>query len=1119
MSVWAEARQQADRRHAKYAGSGDALVSAEMLFRAAELETGLTREVRPQGDALLEGAEAMYDAERRRIYTSSATNLQVAAFHIAHEFAHHWLDQAGKRCGGTDLNIATPAEPEMSWVGDPDAYSPKERAEALANVYAREFLLPRSKLRALTALESFDAHAISILVGVPVDLVMQQLADALLLPVERMGSDAVSAEKPPDDTQSRAITAGNGPSRVLAGPGTGKTRTLIGRVVHLIAQGSNSGSIAVLTFSNLSAQDISARLRAAVGEKATALWVGTFHAFGLELLRKYGAAIGLPASLRLLNRSDTLDLLLELLPRLNLNYYLDLNEPLRKLGSIASLISRAKDELVTPQAYELAARAQQEAATDKSSREEADRALEAARAYVVYEAELRRRGWVDFGDLIAQTVELLRTTDCRPQVRSQYRHLLVDEYQDMNRASAMLLRELVEPGAGPWVVGDVRQAIYRFRGASPINLENFDRDFPGASTKLLGVNYRSGGRIVRTFESFGGGPPLEPHRGRDEGSISFHVATTLRAEYEGIASSILAAIAQGGHFVDHAILARSHTTLARLSQYLEMRGVPCLYFGDFFERPEIRDLLSLLQLTSEPTGVGLVRVARLPQYVLSDSDIAALFEVREARDKPMLAVLRDPRGIVGLSAVGYATVQRLASDLSSVEYSQTAHALLLRFLLGRGDHLGPLLADRSVAGQQRRLAVYQLLQVARTFRAPPKTDPKRAFLDHIRRLELLDEEKQLRQLPAAAQDIDAVRLMTVHASKGLQFPIVHLPTLTNRHFPFNRKDLTVLPLGLADTSALMSREAEEEALFFVALSRAENEVHLSRAINCGGGGYQNCAPSPFLARIRQHLPRPPDAAADWNREGRGEPEANLLPGLAHRASWSAHAIETYLECPRKFYYREVLNLHPQGSQSPFLRSHAAVKASLEWMRDAASQEARAAWPERFSADWLEKGPQGHALESLYRTAAEQMMRTAQTLMDGEIRPLDLELTVGGGIKVTAHADHIRLHNGEMVIQRLKEGRLAKKETVKIRYAIWQAAAMRQQGNGVKVRFEHVSLLTGERSEATAKDKGLNADIAKVETALVNIAAGRFAPAPNQYCPQCEFYFICPAHFRIERAGG
>jgi superfamily I DNA/RNA helicase len=1065
---------------------------------------------------LLEGSDAVYDGSNKRIYHSSATDADLANFHIVHEFAHHKLEEHKTQCTASDINIATVGEPEMSWVGDPDAYSPKERSEALANVFAREFLLPRKLLRSLCKAPPFDAGAIAKQVGLPVEMVMQQLADSLLLPDGSEAEEAMEPEKEPDETQRLAIEAENGPLRVLAGPGTGKTRTLIGRVAHLIEKGANPQSIAILTFSNLSAQDLSARLRVAIGEKATALWVGTFHAFGLELLRKFGQAIGLPESIRLIDRSASLDLLLELLPLLNLKHFLDLNEPLRRLGSVAQLISRAKDELATPEEYERAARAQ--AGTEP---EKAEQSLEVANAYSVYDHTLRERRWVDFGDLIARSVELLREhPDVRAQIQARYSHLLVDEYQDMNRASGRFLALLTQAQYGPWVVGDVRQAIYRFRGASPLNLEHFDQDFPGARTQPLRVNYRSGGKIIQVFEAFGGGEALSASRGEDLGKIDLKVATTQKAEHEGIADSILTAVRNGGCFRDHAVLARSHTTLARLSRHLEARGVPCLYFGDFFERPEIRDLLALLQLTSEASGVGLVRVAKFPQYGMSDGDLSSLIRWQSEQEKTILHALRNINDVPGLSDSAKEIAGRLAGDLHDVSFPQTPHALLMNFLFRRGDYLGPLLADAGVAAQQQRLAIYQLLQFCFSFRAQPGNDPKRLFLELVRRLELLDEEKQLRGLPAGAAGIDAVKLMTVHASKGLQFPIVHIPALTARHFPAGRNDTYSLPPGLSDTGAIMTREAEEAALFFVALSRTRDELHLSRAINNGGGGYQNCKSSPFLEEIRHLFPFSADSDASWSSEGPLIAELPVrFPPTEARSSWPVRALETYLECPRKFYYEEVLNLRPREGRSAFMRTDSALRSSISWLQETASREERAEkMMERFRADWEAKGPRGDPLEPLYKQVAEKMVETAASLMRGENLPVELSLAVGGGVTVTVRADHISSQDGQILIQRLKQGRLAKKETGKLRYAVLQAAARATYG-GIPVQLEHVSLLTAERSAAKTNEKALAKEIGELKDALTHIAGGRFPVQPHPYCPRCPFYFICPTHFRVGATSG
>lgn len=1122
MSVWREVRQQAQRWHAVLTGNAVDLVPAEKILAAAERETGIRREARAKADALLDNAEAVYDPDRQRIYYSKETDAALAAYHVAHEYAHHRIDAALARCGGGDIDLATPAEPELSLVGEGDAYSPKERREALANLFARELLLPRDKLRRSCAASVFDTHAIATELGVPPDLVMQQLADALLLPEEREGTEVPQAEPPPDDFQRVAAKAAWGPLRIRAGPGTGKTRTLVGRVQHLVETGTDPRRIAVLTFSNLSAQDLAARIRAAVGAPATAIWAGTFHAFGLELLRKYGEAIGLPVNVRLLDRSASLMILEERVGDLGLQHYLDLSEPLRKLRSILALISRAKDEMISPGKYEEHAQQMLTAARDERERIEAEKALEVARAYRVYEAELRARGAVDFGDLIARPIELFREHPAiRDAVRAERPHILVDEYQDMNRASGILLRDLVPPGAGPWVVGDVRQAIYRFRGASPLNMTRFPDDFSGAVTHDLGVNYRSGGRLIRAFESFGDtmqgiaekAAPLQPFRGKDAGTITLNVASTVRAEFEGIARQILNYKLQGGRFSDHAILARSHTTLARLARHLEQAGVPCLYFGDFFERPEIRDLLALLSLAAGITGIGLVRIAQLPQYAVPATDVMTLFAWRKQNDIPMLEVIRRLEEIEGLSADGRRGFERLRDDLRQVDFKMSAHRFLLLHLFRDSAHLQTLLADATVAGQQRRLAIYQLLQFAFSFRARPGIDPKRAFLDHIRRLEMLDEEKQLRQLPAAASDINAVRMMTVHAAKGLQFPIVHVPALTSRHFPIKRTDLNVLPPGLIDESALMSRDSEEEALFFVAMSRARDELHLTRAVNCGGRGWDKLGPSPFLERIERHLPTRPDAPPNWTAEGAPEIPWQPLDRPAARESWAARSIETYLECPRRFYYADVLGLEGFDTRGQYLRFHSALKASLTWLRATPSAADRAqGLKARFAADWEEKGPRTSPLETLYRAAAETMLATAMKLMQGTALPNELAFTVRGDIVLTCDADHVERRSDGITVQRLKAGALARSETHKVRHVVAQAA-LRQQHPGQTVHFEHVSLQDGKVQKATLQPNKLTEELKEIEAVFDGIERGRFPPEPSDFrCPSCPYFFICPSHF-------
>ncbi len=1114
MSSWSEVRRLAGAWHLELYPTTVGLVPAADLLVEAEKVTGVRRLCVPAGDVLLDGAEAIYDREGHRILYSNGLAEDIARFYVAHEYGHHRLHDAQASCCDDDLDAWTPAEPEGSVVGENDAYSPKQRTEAQANLFAREFLLPRAKLKVRCEGGGISAAKLATELGLPLNLVLQQMADALLLPDD---PPDMAAKPPlaPDPSQLEAITAPAGPHQVRAGPGTGKTRTLVGRIAHLIETGEDPLSILGLTYSNASAQDLGLRVRAAVGSACPSIWTGTFHAFGLELLRKYGEEIGLPADLKPLDRSDELFLMEELLPELGLSFYLDLHEPLRSLKAVLNAIGRAKDEMCGPTRYFELATGMEAKAGSEAEIEAAARALEVARVYAVYEEALRDRGLLDFGDLILRPVELLRARPAiAAEVRGRFRHVLVDEYQDMNRASGRFLAELVEPAKGPWVVGDIRQSIYRFRGASPLNMTRFAAEFPGAEHTDLAINYRSGGRIVRTFELFGksmtcaplaSATPLSAHLGDNAGEVAFDVAITREAEAEGLAQRIRQRTANGGRTGDHAILGRSHSTLARIAAHLERAGVPCLYFGDFFERPEVRDLLCLLSVAGEPEGVGLMRLGQMAPFVIPVPDILAILRWREAQDITLLTALKRLKLVADLSPVGLSGLQRLAQDLEDVSFTTSPHALLVHHLFVLGGVFQSPLSDPSVAGQQRRLAVYQLLQVAYEYRGSPGRDPKREFLEYVRRLEILDEEKDLRQLPAAAAGVDAVRLMTVHASKGLEFPVVHVPSLSPSLFPAQgRYEPCPAPDGMIDKDALLGRDAEEESLFFVALSRAQAALGLSRANAYGGWSRPN--PSKLLAPIAACLPTA--AKIGWTNAGLQPPPFKALALDPLGDEIDVRDLETYQECPRRFYYAHGLGLRSRGVPSPYVQFLSAVRAGLSWLRQTARESHNAGFKAHFEETWRNMGPVGHAHSAVYRANAEAMLATARTVMDGTSLEVDRRLSLGAR-QVLARADHIQMVGQTITIQRLKAGRLAKTEKLRTRDNLIQTIVAADHPGNV-VRFEQISLLTGERRIDSASSDKLAKSRGDVVSAFAAIAEGRFDPIQNdRTCPTCPFYFICP----------
>lgn len=780
MSHWDEVRLRARVQRTEVLCESRYDSPAESLLAASDRLTGFERIGLPGGDPLLDGGDAVLDLDMERIWFNLEIEPGLALFYQAHEYAHLWLHREYDGHLEIDHDPEAIEEPLPIGVNRVEGYGPEELREREANVFAREFLLPTNELREWYENDHIGARDIADRLGLPEGMVLHQMARALLTP------DFTQPHTPSGDpdkllldpSQQEAAHALHGPLLLEAGPGTGKTRTLVGRIVFLLQQKNASPSeILALTFSNRAAEEMRSRVAENNQDAAPRIWIGTFHAFGLELLRKYGKRLGLPPRINVLDPSDSISLLERLLPKLELDHYQNLYDPALYLRDIMKAISRAKDELVGPEKYAALAESMCNQATSSEEIEKAERAVEVARVYTAYQAALDREHLLDFGDLIFKAVSLLRThTDVRTILRGTYRHVLVDEYQDVNRASGLFLKEVSDAGAGLWVVGDTRQSIYRFRGAAPANMRHFGEDFPGAKMKALQYNYRSQPMIVDIFAKMAptmlasrGGPDFirwQPKRSDSGGQVVMEIADDLTAEVEGMAKEIQRQRTAGIPYSEQAILCRSHTYLGRVGAELERAGVPVLYLGNLFERPEVRDMLSLLSLTCEPDGRGLVRVARFPEYDIPLSDVLSLFKVSRDQNVLFPDALGLAEAVETISIQGKKGLALLASHLDGLRHVKP-WTLIARYLFERSRYLDCLLGDQSVAGQQNLFALYQLLQFAHEQR-PRSTggvaDDKHRFLLHIRQLEIYGDEKQLRQLPSWADGIEAVRLLTVHAS-------------------------------------------------------------------------------------------------------------------------------------------------------------------------------------------------------------------------------------------------------------------------------------------------------------------------------------------------------------------
>jgi superfamily I DNA/RNA helicase len=1086
-----------------------------------------------RGDPALRDARALYDEQAGTICCEEEADPGIRALLVAHELGHCDLHAGPATCAGSDIDPSRSIEAAPVGLQRVEDYGARERRELQANVYARELVLPRAFARDLHLSQNLTAAAITDRTKLPLALVRQQLFDALLLPpmvVENVLTPEQPAARKPDPSQDRAAAHRDKPFQLQAGPGTGKTRTLVKRVLSLLTDGIDPAAILILTFSNRAAGELAERLAAAAPEAAPKLWIGTFHAFGLDLVRRYHDKLGLAPNPSLFDRSDAIEVLEDILPTLPLIHYRNLWDPAMVLRDIVGAISRAKDEMVGPQRYRTLAKAMEAASLDDDARIAAEKCLEVANIYDLYEAALRKHGGVDFGDLIMRPARLLEEDEpVRIGVQLRHRHVLVDEYQDVNRASAHLLKMVAGAGERLWVVGDARQSIYRFRGASSENMVRFAAEYPGAVIDQLGVNYRSTVQIVRSVVAVA--PYMGASKGMltlaldaDRGNGSSHPESrcfeTLDNEVEGLAASIRQLEGAGAKLRDQAVLCRTNGRLNEIATALEARGIPVLHLGSLFEREEVRDLLSLLSLAVDPFGDALVRVGAMPRYGLTLQDAHCLSRHLRSLGKPALTGLAEAMTAPGLSALGSAGIKRLAADLTGLRTDSSTWEFLAAFLLDRTDLAKQLGRAASVTERVRGVAVWQFLNFVREHSPVGMGPPIQRTLDRVRQLVLLAEERDLRQVPAAALHLDAVRLMTVHGSKGLEFEVVHVPGLTVASFPSsNRGQRCPPPTGMIDGAGNISptdeakraHDDEEECLFFVALSRARTHLQLYHARRQRNGNGRS--PSPFLRWLSaplvqevadpQMLRLPPGASQP-------QPIAITWP-----TDWAVtdSRLGSYEKCPRRFFYTHALGLGGARKPTAFSRTHDCIYDLLRWLADArrSAEPSLAETEAAFEAIWEARGPADHAFAADYRKLASRLIAALLNAGAGrrfrDAQPLAIDFPNG---RVLVEPNELaELPDGTVVIRRVRTGYKRSDEYDHLEYTLYHLAARNQLGGRAIVQALHLTDETQEHVEISATKLGSRQK--KSDTMLAGITAGAFpAEVDAVTCPRCPHFFICAA---------
>lgn len=1092
-----------------------------LTFALAEVKRrNLDAEDTNKGAVGLNGGRATFVRKDALIlYERGGTEFE-RAFLVAHEIGHVELgDDVEDVKDTTPYNIdpARAAEPSPVGMARVVDYGRRQRREIQMDLFAREFLLPRPVVRRLHLEEGMTASDIAKKLGAPFEVVAQQLLDALLLPAI-VASSNTHEEKQLNKLQAAATSYRGGAYLLEAGPGTGKTQTLIARLKGLLAEKVDPRRILVLTFSNKAAGEIAERIARVDSAAAAAMWTGTFHAFGLDLLRRFHTELGLPPDPRMLDRTEAVELLENEFPRLGLKHHRNIYDPTDIISDILSAISRAKDEVVDAPTYQQLAESMLGMASSDDDRVAAEKALEVAKVYQAYERLKRQTLAVDFGDLVCLPVQLLESNAAVGAIlRGTYDHVLVDEYQDVNRSSVRLLSALCGDGRNLWVVGDAKQSIYRFRGASSFNMDRFGtEDFAGGKRGCLKLNYRSVSEVVTAFSNFAiemavgdaaGG--LESNRGKSGYLPELRRVDKGDEQVVAIADAVAEMRAAGYSYRDQAVLCTGNEKLSEFGQKLEQLNVPVLFLGSLFERPEVKNLLALVSLLVDRRAMGLLRTACLQEFEMALDDVAVVMD--HLKDNNLDAgSWRSVGGTIdGLSAEGQSALNKLADALEGFGEDAAPWAVMATVLLDRTRMAANLGQSSETADRSRGIAIWQLLNFIRVQPAGKGLRIPR-LLDRVRRLVRLGDDRDLRQLPEAAQSIDAVRLMTIHGAKGLEFPVVHLPGMNVNSLPRTAQTADCLPpAGMiegaeGDAKELHRREheKEQECLFYVALSRAKDRLFMYAATRNAAGSSRSL--SKFVNRLSAGVII---SSVTPSQATPATPEDTAIKLVVDGGlSFGGHEISLYQSCERRFFYTHILQVGGRRAPTPFMQMHDAVRTVYQAIVQGGPTAE--SLDEHLEQVFNSSGLVEHGYASDYLALAKNMVSYFASIREGHMvePPVGLSLAFGKEQIVVLPDDVLVDPNGRRKFRRVRTGHKRTNDLKEIGAATF-LLAVRHAFPDATVEFAYLS--DGAVHPVDFTPKQLADGGAKLAASLERVRAGVFRAMPSpRMCPTCPAFFVC-----------
>ena len=626
--------------------------------------------------------------------------------------------------------------------------------------------------------------------------------------------------------QQQAVQHTEGPLLILASAGSGKTKVLTVRIAHLLAQGVNPYEILAITFTNKAAKEMKSRVESLVGDVANRIWLSTFHSFCAKFLRfELDNFLGYNSNFTIYDTSDSQAVIKAALKALNLDdkYY--------PVGAMIGAISDAKNKLLFASDFRKQAR-------DFYQQKVAD-------VYEYYERELRKNNALDFDDLLLVAVKLLQSNEAvLDKYSKRFRYVMIDEYQDTNHAQYLLAKLLASHWKNIAVVGDADQSIYAWRGADIQNILDFEKDYPNCTSIKLEQNYRSTKIILdaanAVIENNEGRPKKNLWTDKTEGAKIQHF--TAQSEHEE-AAFIGDTIAKkhdihGVPYGDMAILYRTNAQSRVLEEALIKRALPYTMVGGtkFYDRKEIKDVLAYLRVLYNPfDDLSLLRIINVPKRSIGATTVAKLQDYARANGTSLFMTLTQLHLVDTIKGKTKEKLEEFGILIFTLVAEMEDKTVLdiLESILDRTGYLAQLEESTDPQDQARAENIGELLSVAKDFQ---DTNPTGTVEDFLEQVALVND------VDSFEQEESKVTLMTLHAAKGLEFPIVFLGGLEEGLFPHSR--------------TLMNPEEieEERRLAYVGITRAEKELYISNATTrTVFGRTSSYLPSRFIDEIPEEL--------------------------------------------------------------------------------------------------------------------------------------------------------------------------------------------------------------------------------------------------------------------------